>query len=70
MSDTQLVFGYDLVLTFYLSNGRMLAVVGTRQATIQIFLFDLSNGLIPLLEKPSMFFLNNHAEIQANISSV
>lgn len=48
----------------------MLAVVGTRQATIQIFLFDLSNGLIPLLEKPSMSLEICHVELRANVSSV
>ncbi|PWW76412.1 hypothetical protein C7212DRAFT_187232 [Tuber magnatum] len=35
-------------------NGRILAAVGTRQATIQLFLFDFSNGLVPLLEKSMM----------------
>lgn len=48
----------------------MLAVVGTRQATIQIFLFDLSNGLIPLLEKPSMSSGFYRVELRANVSSV
>ncbi|RPB10620.1 hypothetical protein P167DRAFT_490675 [Morchella conica CCBAS932] len=33
-------------------NQRMLVVVGTQKATIQMFLFDLLNGLIPLLDKP------------------
>lgn len=46
----------------------MLAVVGTRQATIQIFLFDLSNGLIPLLENPSMSPGTYCSELRANVS--
>lgn len=48
----------------------MLAVVGTRQATIQIFLFDLSNGLIPLLEKPSMSLGIYCVELWVNVFSV
>lgn len=33
-------------------NRRMLVVVGTQKATIQMFFFDLLNGLIPVLDKP------------------